>query len=110
MATAKEEEPWEGGCCLLCSIILDAGVLLCRGWMWHYCTLDYAGNADHPLAAEQGTPCHGTLWAVGVSWVQKATGEIHSKNMHGGLIAMMTLILCSFHPQGLPETQIAGTG
>ena len=38
-----------------------------------------------------------------LAWLQKATREIHSKDMHGGLIAMML----SVFDQAVPEPQIA---
>lgn len=81
LASAKEGEPWEGGCCLLCSSILDVWVLLCRGWMWHSCPLGSIGHTDHPFMSGQGNS---------LSWDAMGTEGWHGFKRHPGKLIAKT--------------------
>lgn len=57
-----------------------------------------------PVNVRAGELVRGDCGHRGLAWVQKATREIHSKDVHGGLMAVMVSIL----GQAVPESQTAG--
>lgn len=57
-----------------------------------------------PVNVRAGELVRGDCGHQGLAWAQKASREIHSKDMHGGLTAMIVSIL----GQAVPESQIAG--